>query len=917
MPKTKIKQLVFIIISFLLISSCKSSTLIEKRAARASKATGDIVIGIVDTLRQPGSGFFQEGVKMAIEEINQQGGVLGRKLRPIYDDDQGDVDTGRKIAWCFAKNPDVVAVVGHIFSDIAIPVSIIYEVNGIVFISTMATHPDLTRSDNKFTFRNIPSDKITGQEIANFAHRQKYKKIAVIYDRDSFGKRLSEIFHKSVNDKEGIEIVYRSSYSAWEKDFRLTIAGLVKGPEFDAVFLGAGDIVSGTKFLKQLRDMGVDTPILGNDAFDTMSLIHYAGKASEGVVVPTVFDPEHPSLITRTFVKKFKTEYSLVPDTRAAQGYDAIRVLAAAFEKSESAVPISVSTTLRFMNNWHGVTGTYSFTSSGDITGKNLFFKELKDGEFQFLERELWSKINPFEVLEDITLRLPLDSAVATLDPGKAIGKNSIEVIEQLFLGLTDYTPDTVTPAPELAEGWQASKNGLYYLFQLRRDAAWTNGDPVTAYDVVWAIQRNIRLETDNRSGNALSVLKNARAIREKKIEDSAAIGVRALDDFTLWFALEAPYPYFPALTSLPVYYPLPRKAIEKHEKQWTLPLNIQTNGSYKLVLHKEGVQVILRKNPKYYNAEDVKIPEVRYYIIPQSEIGLAMYQDNLLDIMGGDYLPLPLNELSDILNNPTLTQEYSQQPLLYTYSYMFNPLPPLDKVLVRKAISAAINRDLIIYMVTQSDESTATTLTTPPAFGAVDIDAKKRIGIPFNPLLARRQLAEAGYPNGKGFPEITLTYPESEKNLKIARAVQTLLRHYLNIRITLDEKTGHDYQNALLKHDDLYIYLAEMRGEYPDANAWFDKFDQLYSAGKISREYLLAKWELLAAILQAETELNPQKRKLFYRRAEQILCEEECLIVPLFFGSGNYLLKPRVKGWYNMAVGGQHIRNWYLENNE
>ncbi|MDM8540619.1 ABC transporter substrate-binding protein [Desulfococcaceae bacterium HSG9] len=895
--------------------------MIEKRAARAVKTTGDIVIGIVDTKRQPN--LYHEGVTMALEELNKEGGVLGRKLRPIFEDDTGNAQVGREIAKNFAKNPDVVAVIGHRWSSVAIPASIIYEASGIVLISPGASDPDLTRSDDKFILRNIPSDMVTGKEIAKFVHSQGYKKVAIIYDRDSYGKYLANIFHKHINDIKDIEIVSKSSYSDWEKDFRFMIASIIKKTEFDAVFLGAGGAVSGSNLIKQMRNMGVNVPIVTSDILDSPRLIHIAGKAAEGVILPTVFNPKHPSPITRAFVRQFKKKYSIVPDTWAAQGYDAVRVLAAAFEKSESVVPMAVSTTLHFMNKWHGVTGGYSFTSNGDITGKDLFFKEFKDGEFQFIKRDSENKISPFEVLEDITLRLPLDSAVATLDPGKAQGKSSIEVIEQLFLGLTDYTPGTLTLAPELAEEWNVSKNGIYYLFRLRQDAVWTNGDPVTAHDVVWAIRRNIKPTQEGKKPqkikkDGLSVLKNASAIRDNKITDDAAIGVRAIDDFTLWFELEAPYPYFPALTSLPVYYPLPRKTIEEHAKKWTLPENIQTNGSYKLVLHKKGVQVILRKNPQYYNAKDVKIPEVRYYIIPQSAIGLAMYEENLLDIMGGDYLPLPHSKLTSILNNPTLTKEYSLQPSLYTYTCLFNPIPPLDKVLVRKAISAAINRDLIILMVTQSNESAAATLTTPPAFGAaVEIDKKKKIGIIFNPLLAQKQLAEAGYPDGKGFPEITLTYPESERNLKIASAIQTFLRHYLNIKIKLDEKSGSDYQNALANPDDLYIYLAEMRGEYPDANAWFDKFDQLYSAGKISREYLLAKWEFLAAILQAETELNPKKRKLIYRRAEQILCEKECLIMPLFFGKGNYLLKPRVQGWYNTAVGGQHIRDWYLKNNE
>lgn len=898
----------------LFLWSCQSSTMTQQRAALAAKATGDIVIGIVDTKRQPN--LYHEGVHLAIEELNHQGGVLGRKLRPIYKDDAGDAQIGREIAQDFARDPNVVAVIGHRWSSVAIPTSIIYEANGIVFISPGSTHPDLTRADDKFVFRNIPSDRDTGEEIAQFTQRQGYQKIALIYDRDSYGKRLADIFHKHINNLEGCEIVSKNSYSAWEKDFRFTIANLVQKAEFDVVFVAAGGAVSGSNLIRQMRKMGVNTPIIASDILDSPRLIHIAGKAAEGVILPTVFDPKHPSSITRAFVRKFKTQYSVPPDTWAAQGYDAVKVLAAAIEKSESTVPITVSTTLRFMDKWEGVTGSYVFSASGDIIEKNIYFKRFENGEFQFVERALRSRIHPYQVLEDITLRIPLDRPVVTLDPGKAEDKNSIEVIEQLFLGLTDYTPDTFEPKPELARAWQVSENGRYYLFRLRTDVVWTNGDPVTAHDFVWAIRRNLQFNAEDQNRKALLVLKNAHLFKEQKIDGDAAIGVRAIDDDTLWFTLEAPCPYFPALTSLPVYRPLPRKIIEKHKENWTQPKHIQTNGSYKLVARNPDVQLILQKNARYYDARNVKIPEVRYYIIPQGHIGLAMYQDNLLDLMGGDYLPLPMDKLTDILNDPVLTREYSSQPLLYTYAYAFNPQPPLDNVLVRKAIAAAINRDLIIYLVTQARERKAMTLTTPPVFGSIEPD-KKRIGVPFNPLLAQKELAKAGYPDGKNFPEITLTHPDTDKHREIAHAIQTFLRHYLNIKIKLVEKTDYTYQDILSQPENLYIYFTEIRGQYPDANAWFDKFAQFYSVGETSREYLLSKWEFLAAILRAETELLPKKRKQFYRRAEQILCEEECLVAPIFFGNGNYLVKPRVKGWYNMAIGGQHIRNWRLENDE
>lgn len=890
----------------LLVCSCDTfGDRYKERAEKAAESEGDIIIGIVDSSVPPS--FFIEGVKLAIDELNEEGGLLGRPVRPIFHDDERSVALGQKIASELSENTDVVAVVGHLYSDVAISASVAYEANGVLFISPGASEQDLIMEDSALTFRNIPSDEDIGREIADFTFRSGYMKVAIVYDSESPTKRIAETFNEYA-DNLGIKIVAEKSYSGWETDFKLLVADLISEGEFDAVFLG-GILPSAGNMIKQMRDMGITVPIIGTGHLDSPELWNIAGKAAQDTIVPTVFDPGRPSSLTRNFVKKFKTAFGFEPDTYAAQGYDAIRLLAFAIEEGGLAVPIDISSTLRFLRDWEGITGKYSFQHDGNITGKSIFFKVLREGGFEFLERDLREDIHLFEVLEDITLRLPMEGEITTIDPGLTVDMSSIEIIEQLFLGLTDLDPETYEPVPELAKDWTVSRDGKTYRFNLRPDVLWTDGTPVTAHDIVWAVRRNVDPKTESPYGFMLNILKNAGAISEKKKAPSE-IGVHAADDVTVVFELENPAAYFPAMSGLWVFRPLPRHVIEKYKDQWTQPGYIQTNGSYKLTAWEKGVVMILRKNSGYYEAESVSIPEVRYYIIPESSVGLAMYESNQLDIMGDAYLRIPITEIPNLPFSPTLSAEYSQEPLFCTYAYAFNTqLPPVDNILVREAISSAIDRKLLIRLVTRGNQEVASTFTRPPIFGSVD--PSEGIGIRFDPSEAKKLLAEAGYPDGKGFPEISLIYNESETHEKVARAVQIFLKHYLNITLRLEAMDFSDYVTARTEHLPGHMIRFGWCADYPDANNWLnDLFHPTNSDNIIGWD----NPEFAELMDHAQKSPLPELRKQFYKRAEEILCQDVCAVVPIYFETAHYLVKPRVKGWYSMAIGGQHIRNWYLE---
>jgi len=524
----------------------------------------------------------------------------------------------------------------------------------------------------------------------------------------------------------------------------------------------------------------------------------------------------------------------------------------------------------------------------------------------------------PFELEEDTPeqntaihppyIRIPIEGVISTIDPGLTVDMSSIDVTEQLFLGLTDFDPQTYQVRPELAEDWAISEDGKIYHFYLRKDVTWTDGKPVTAHDVVWAIQRNIRSDLNCPYAYMLFILENAEAINSGDEPDVTKMGVHALDDYTVEFRLKYSAAFFPAMVGLWIYRPLPRETVEKFGDAWADYLNIQTNGSYMLTDWKKGKHMILKKNPAYYDADYVSIPEIRYIIVPESSVGLVLYEHNELDLIGGEYIRIPLTEIPRIKIDPVLRKEYQNKPTFCTYYFGFNTQrPPVDNALVRKALSAAIDRQLLIEVITKGDQEPATTFTRPPIFGSVA--PSDGVGIGFNPKLAKKWLAEAGFPDGKGMPPIVLMHNTSEDNAMIAQAIQTCIQYYLNVNISVKDKEWTVYVDAIEQPNTPHIFRLGWCADYPDANNWlYDVFHPKKSSNYIGWD----NTEFETIVDKAQVTSDIQERIQLYRRAEQILCEEEAAIIPIYFYTAPYLVKPWIKGWYHMAMGGQHMRNWY-----
>jgi len=507
-------------------------------------------------------------------------------------------------------------------------------------------------------------------------------------------------------------------------------------------------------------------------------------------------------------------------------------------------------------------------------------------------------------------LRLPLAGALMTLDPGLIFEKRELEVVDQLFVGLTTFNPKTYEVIPALAKNWRVSDDGLVYTFYLRNNAKWSHGEPVTAHDIVWAVRRNILHQTNAPYAHSLYLLKNAATIYESQTTDASQLGVRALDDYTIEFTLTQPASYFPALASLWTYRPLPSALIEAQGVNWTEPALIQTNGPYMLTTWEKGQRLILTKNPHYYAAHQIKIPAVHYQIVTESSLALAMYEKDELDMMGGEvHLPLPPLEIPRIKSDAVLRRERKITSTLCTEWYGFNTQRfPTNNPLVRQAIAMALDKKTLLDVTIDPEAVLARTFTPPPTFGAVA--PEKEVGIFFNPKQAQALLAQAGYPAGKGFPTLELMYNQSKQHQKIAEAIKTILKYHLNIEIQIQPYHFLDYIKRLATREKAHLFRVHWCADYPDANQWlYEVFHPTFGINWIG-------WnqpEFAQVTQQAQQSLDMTERQQLYQRAEEILTQEAVAIIPLYFTSTQILVKPWVKNWYPSAFGGQLIRFWHL----
>jgi len=469
-----------------------------------------------------------------------------------------------------------------------------------------------------------------------------------------------------------------------------------------------------------------------------------------------------------------------------------------------------------------------------------------------------------------------------SLDPGVVTGVPEHRIISNLFEGLTTTDPRDLSPKPGMARSWSVSKDGLVYTFNLR-EATWTDGRKVTAQDFVYAWERVLNPKSGAKYAQQLYYVKNGQEYNKGQVTDFGQVGVKAVDDKTLQVTLSCPTAYFLDLTSFYTLYPVPKWAIEAHGKDWVKPGKIVSNGPFKLASWVPQRELVLEKNPAHWDAGTVKVSKV--VVIPTDDINTAYKQFQAGD---SDWIPtVPPAQIDSAKQRP----EYYVTPYLGTYYFRFNVTrPPTSDLRVRKALSMAVDRESLTKFVTKAGEIPTSSFV--PA-GMRGYEAAR--GLAFDPAGAKKLLAEAGFPDGKGFPKIELVYNTNELHRVITQAVQQMWTQHLGVQVELANVEWKVYLARQSKLD-YQLSRAGWIGDYADPNTFLDMW--ITGGGNNQTGWSNKRYDELIARAGCGTP-DPRERMKLLAEAEKLLVADEVPILPLFTYVNKGMLSRKVKGWH------------------
>ena len=530
-----------------------------------------------------------------------------------------------------------------------------------------------------------------------------------------------------------------------------------------------------------------------------------------------------------------------------------------------------------------------------------------------------------------------------TLDPQSMTGQLEGRFANALYEGLTYEDPKTMEPVPGVAKRWEVSKDGKTWTFYLRQNAKWSNGDVITAHDFVWSWKRALSVELASEYSYMLYDLVNAKEYNEGKIKDFAKVGVKARDDWTLDVTLKARVPYFLYLTAFYTTYPVHRATVEKFDNddqyapgEWAQPQHVVTNGPFVISEWITNDRIRLKKNPLYWNADSIRVNTIDALSIEDTTAAINTFLDGEADWNPSSW-PASLNSQVSAL------PEFQKSEAFTTYYYRFNTTKKRGSFhdpRVRRAFCMAINRKEIVENILKLGQKEAFTLV-PPGIAAYNPPP----GLRHDPDAARKLMAEAGFPGGKGFPKVELLYNTHESHKTIALVIRQQLKKELGVDVQPFNQEWQSYQTTTraMNYD---MARAGWIGDYLDPNTFLNLwvtdggnnqtgygnpvYDQLcQTAAEVPSflanpdESLYAKCtegERMRALVKAANaatspdekgKLAAQLRMLMFREMEIILTTD-CPIMPIYFYVTKNLVRSHIGGFYSQLEfpGGKRVPN-------
>lgn len=499
---------------------------------------------------------------------------------------------------------------------------------------------------------------------------------------------------------------------------------------------------------------------------------------------------------------------------------------------------------------------------------------------------------------DDDVLRFANGAEPEILDPGLMSGQPEGRIARCLFEGLLAPHPETLEPIPGLATRWDVSPDGRRYTFHLRRDSRWTNGDRVTAHDFAWSWLRVLHPDVPSRYADIFYLIENGAAYKKREIESAERVGIRALDDSTLQVDLVAPTPYFLELVTYYPFMPVHRPTVERWGDRWTHPDHIVTNGPFRLVHHRQNDRFVMDRFDGYWDARNVRLARVVAYSIDDLTTSLNMYRAGMTDWNPSGYLP------AQYVPYVRRYRDFRAGPYLATYFYSFNVTrPPFDDARVRRALALAVDRERITRFLLH-DSKTPWGGVVPPGFRDYPYPA----GVGFDPEAARRLLAEAGYPGGRGFPPVEILFNTSEDHRKIAEAIQAMWKEHLGIDVALSNQEWASFMRACIGLE-YQVARRSWIADYMDPNT----FLYVLRSGDGNNRTGWSDARFDALIEQAGREADGVRRLQLLAQAEA-LALHEMPFLPIYAYRSVELVAPYVRGLHSTALDTHSIRHVWFE---
>jgi oligopeptide transport system substrate-binding protein len=503
----------------------------------------------------------------------------------------------------------------------------------------------------------------------------------------------------------------------------------------------------------------------------------------------------------------------------------------------------------------------------------------------------LWLTQAPFALAETV-LHRGNGAEPETLDIHKSSGVPEANIQRDLFEGLLTEGADG-SSQPGVAEKWDISADGKLYTFHLRADAKWSDGTPVTADDFVYAYQRALAPATASDYAFILWPIDGAESYNKGEQKDPKQIGVKAVDAHTLEIRLKTPTPYFLGMLMHHMAYPVPKAVVEKVGQDWTKPGNILSNGAYRLVEWKPQAQLKLEKNPYYRRAKEIAIDTVYYIPTEDKNTELKRFRAGELDITDD----VPSDQMSWVKEN--LPTAFHNSPYIGTFYYAFNLENAAFKAnpKLRRALSLAIDRDILTEKITQAGEI--------PAWGWVPaVDGynqqtmeEKSLDKAARTALAQQLYAESGYGEGKPL-ELEILYNTSDNNKKLAVAIAAMWKQVLGVTTTLRNEEWKVYLSSR-KQKQFQVMRASWIGDYNDAHTFLSLFKS--DVGEMNpSSYNNPEYDRL--LHEAENQTDPKMRREAMEQAERVLLSD-MPIVPIYHYTTQHLVNPAITGWQDNVM--------------